>query len=76
MSRSGANPNHPGPGQREASGKRGFEPSVGSCEAAIPEGGGGRRLQVGARSPGCRLPVGLGGQVRQEREGGREGRRE
>lgn len=62
------------PGRRQASGKRGFGPRVGSGEAEIAEGGGRRRVQVGARSPGCRLPVGLGGQARRERkEGGKNG---
>ena len=64
------------PGRREVSGKRGFGPRVGSGEEEIAEGGGPRRVQVGARSPGCRLPVGLGGQASQEREGGREEGRE
>lgn len=61
---------------KEASGKRGFGPRVGSREEEISQGGGPRRVQVGARSPGCRLPVGLGGQALQEREGGKEERRE
>lgn len=75
MFESGVNPSHRV--SRPKRGKRGFGPRVGSGEAEIAEVGGPRRVQVGARSsPGCRLPVGLGDQARQERERGREERRE